>query len=260
MADLLLANFSISTWLAAGACAQSILFLTLPRHVALLPAVILLLLRLAKGVLITQGYIHNTYTDGAFMHKGTAPIPNDDGSIPAKAADKGLVVFILGANTNHPMGLFAPGFKNVGDFIQNMWKDAEANREKWGYLGKTNPMPMATAGGNALVTISYWKDIEHLHAFALGPTHRLGWDWWAAQNKKYPHLGIMHETYAVPKGAWENIYQNCHPLGMGQIKYPVRESKDAPPKLVGTIMQATGGKWRTMTSRMGGKEDEGGEY
>lgn len=46
----------------------------------------------------------------------------------------------------------------------------------------------------------------------------------------------------------------------GQIKYPVRESKDAPPKLVGTIMQATGGKWRTMTSRMGGKEDEGGEY
>ena len=72
----------------------------LPRHVALLPAVILLLLRLAKGVLITQGYIRNTYTDGAFLHKSTAPIPNDDGSIPTKAADKGLVVFILGANSN----------------------------------------------------------------------------------------------------------------------------------------------------------------
>lgn len=37
-----------------------------------------------------------------------------------------------------------------------------------------------------------------------------------------------------------------------QIKYPVRESKDAPPKLVDTTMQAKGGKWRTM--------DEGGEY
>ena len=45
-----------------------------------------------------------------------------------------------------------------------------------------------------------------------------------------------------------------------QIKYPVRESKDAVPKLVSTIMQAKGGKWRTMTSRMGGEEDEGGEY
>lgn len=83
-------------------------------------------------------------------------------------------------------------------------------------LGKANTMQMATAGGNALVTISYWKDIEHLHGFAHGPTHRLGWDWWAAQNKKYPHIGIMHETYAVPKGAWENIYQNCHPIGMGE--------------------------------------------
>lgn len=45
-----------------------------------------------------------------------------------------------------------------------------------------------------------------------------------------------------------------------QIKYPVRDSKDAPLKLVSTIMQAKGGRWRTMTSRMSGKEDEGGEY
>ena len=44
-----------------------------------------------------------------------------------------------------------------------------------------------------------------------------------------------------------------------QIKYPVRESKDAPRKLISTIMQARGGKWRTMTSRMGGKEDEGAD-
>lgn len=132
------------------------------------------------------------------------------------------------------MGLFAPGFKTLGDYFQNMWKDAEANREKWGCeywksirdrygadltidLGKANTMPMATAGGNALVTISYWKDIEHLHAFAQGPTHRLGWDWWAAHNKAHPHIGIMHETYAVPKGSWENIYQNCHPIGMGEL-------------------------------------------
>ncbi len=93
---------------------------------------ILLLLRFVKGALITQGYIHNTYTDRAFPHKSTAPIPNDDGSIPDKAADKGVVVFILGVNTNHPMGIFAPGFRNVGDYFQNMWEEAEADREKWG--------------------------------------------------------------------------------------------------------------------------------
>ena len=30
------------------------------------------------------------------------------------------------------MGLFAPGFKDVGGFFQNMWKDAEEDGEKWG--------------------------------------------------------------------------------------------------------------------------------
>ena len=145
-------------------------------------------------------------------------------------------------------------------------------------LGKATTMPMATAGGNVLVTISYWKSIEHLHAFAHGPTHRLGWDWWAAQNKKYPHIGIMHETYGVPAGGYENIYQNLQPFGMGesilptsfhmnttdviaaQIKYPVKDPKEGTTKLVGTIMQAKGSKWKTMTSRMGGEEDGGGEY
>lgn len=48
-------------------------------------------------------------------------------------------------------------------------------------------------------------------------------------------------------------------VSAAQNKYPIRESKDAPPKLVGTIMQAKGGKWKTMTSRMGGMEDESGE-
>ena len=88
----------------------------------------------------------------------------------------------------------------------------------------------------------------------------------------------MHETYGVPAGGWENIYQNLQPFGMGesmrltsvhmnttdviaaQIKYPVKDPKDGTSKLVGTIMQAKGSKWKTMTSRMGGEEDGGGEY
>ena len=45
-----------------------------------------------------------------------------------------------------------------------------------------------------------------------------------------------------------------------QIDYPVRETKDAPLKLVRTMMQAKGGKWRTMTSRIGGEEDGSGDY
>ena len=75
-------------------------------------------------------------------------------------------------------------------------------------------------GGIAVVTLSYWKSIEHLHAFAQGPSHKLGWDFWSKTNKQWPHIGIMHETYAVPAGSWENIYQNHHPFGMGELRAP----------------------------------------
>ena len=64
--------------------------------------------------------------------------------------------------------------------------------------------------------ISYWKDLASLQAFANGPTHRAGWDWWIGLGKKYPHIGIMHEVYAVPKHHWENIYVNFQPFGMGE--------------------------------------------
>ena len=31
-----------------------------------------------------------------------------------------------------PLGLFAPGFKQVADYFGNMWKEASSDRERWG--------------------------------------------------------------------------------------------------------------------------------
>ena len=70
--------------------------------------------------------------------------------------------------------------------------------------------------GNNLVTLSYWKDMASLQAFANGPSHSAGLNWWNKNVKKHDHLGIMHEVYAAPKGSWENIYANFHDVGMGQ--------------------------------------------
>ena len=67
-----------------------------------------------------------------------------------------------------------------------------------------------------VVSLSYWKDVESLHTFAQGPTHRAGWDWWNRTEKQLAHIGIMHEVYAAPKGHWENIYNNFKPFGMGE--------------------------------------------
>lgn len=58
--------------------------------------------------------------------------------------------------------------------------------------------------------------MAHLHAFARGPAHQAGWTWFNKVTKTHPHLGMMHEVYAIPKGHWENIYKNITPFGMGE--------------------------------------------
>jgi hypothetical protein len=65
-----------------------------------------------------------------------------------------------------------------------------------------------------MIWLSYWKDVDHLRAFAHGDAHRAGWDWYNAF-KGHPHIDIMHEIYSAPVGNWENIYHNFRPFGMG---------------------------------------------
>ncbi len=73
------------------------------------------------------------------------------------------------------------------------------------------------AGGTSLVTISYWKSLEGLHAFANAPLHRDAWNWFNKTHEKYPHIGIFHETHDVPAGGYENIYHSMWPTLMGKL-------------------------------------------
>lgn len=68
------------------------------------------------------------------------------------------------------------------------------------------------------VVLSYWRSVEGLQAFTVGPKHREGWDWWNRTVYEHPHLGIMHEVYAAPPGAWENINVNFIPFGIGKSR------------------------------------------
>ena len=78
---------------------------------------------------------------------------------------------------------------------------------------------LTPGAGAPSVTLSYWKDLPSLYAFAHSQSHRDVWDWWNSNLKggRIPHLGIFHEVYAVPKGHWENIYVNYRPFGMGKL-------------------------------------------
>lgn len=96
----LLNNFNLSTWLIVGASLQSILSFLLPRNVALLPALVLLISRLIHGALVTKGLVRNTNVDGAFMGRWTAAMLNEDGSAPEETAGKEMTVFVIGARSN----------------------------------------------------------------------------------------------------------------------------------------------------------------
>ena len=101
---------------------------------------------------------------------------------------------------------------------------------------------------DTFITLSYWRDIEALHAFALGPTHKVGRDWWSRTAKEHGHIGIVHELYAVPERHWETTYLNFRPLGKGQTKSSV-EGRGG--EMSRALTEALGRRWSSMLRRMG---------
>ena len=65
------------------------------------------------------------------------------------------------------------------------------------------------------MTVYYFRSMAGLHKFAHAPAHRAGWNWWNRTVKEHPHISIMHEVYEAPAGAWESIYVNYKPIGLG---------------------------------------------
>ena len=97
--------------------------------------------------------------------------------------------------------------------------------------------------------------MQHLQDFAFGELHREGWNWWYKIGQQYPHLGIMHETYAVPARSWETVYQQFPPIGLGATKIPVRGKEGLEWR--SPLIQAKGMAWKSMASRMDRKSWDG---
>ena len=111
---------------------------------------------------------------------------------------------------------------------------------------------------NEIATISYWRSIDDVHRFALSPVHKDTWLWWNETAKKHPHLGIMHEIFALPERAgWEGIYINYHPTGLGATTRAVTDKESGDKVWVNPIVDATKGAWRTSQGRMSRGDPDG---
>ena len=223
-------DYSITTWLLLGAIFQCLLSSLLPRNIALLPSIIAFSFRFAKGYFIATGRLSNPLFSGVNFDRTTAQFPAANGTLTAPCSSNSIVVLVLSASFTHPNGRFCPGGDKMGLYFVNMWADAEAQREKYGYLGNTpamvaEPDTIGAYGtrngddqGKTMVFLSYWRSFEGLQEFARGEAHMKGWLWWdRGAGEKFKHIGIMHETYEVPAGSWENISYNFRPFGIGKL-------------------------------------------
>ncbi|KAF2143596.1 uncharacterized protein K452DRAFT_317075 [Aplosporella prunicola CBS 121167] len=253
---LVKSQLSLSSWLAVGACLQTLTYALLGR-IALVPAFLLLFYRVVDTALITKGSRPNHLMDGVIKNKFAAHFPDAAGNYGDKPADREVVVFMIGARFNHPLGIFSPGGKELGEFTTKLHTDVEARAEEYGLLGQTS----YTVSGdrpskNELMTVMYFESTEGLHKFAHDPLHREAWNWWNTHLAKLAHISIWHEVYRSPAGHWEGIYVNSHPRGLTATTVPITVHDGADDLKTGSevyaypIVDARRGLMKTSAGRM----------
>ncbi len=111
-------------------------------------------------------------------------------------------------------------------------------------LGKQPEMGLLHArthfGFPNLLVVQYWRSFGHLHQYATSKNaaHLPAWQAFNRAIGSNGDVGIWHETYLVKAGAFETVYNNMPPYGLG---------------LAGSLEPAIG-SLKTATTRLGRSE------
>ncbi|KAL4779837.1 hypothetical protein BJX76DRAFT_66670 [Aspergillus varians] len=258
---IILNNFQPSSWFLVAASLQGILTWLFPTVLTFIPALLILAYRGIDVLLIMYGFRPNPAMEGVIPRKFSAQIPDEDGEFGDKPSRDTVVVFLLGTKSNHPLGILAPAFLKTGNYLAEMVKDLEANREEYAYLTSSSWISNGDPTDNAsrgIMTIYYFRNMAGVHKFAHGPAHRAGWDWWDRTIKEHPDISIMHEVYEAPAGCWENVYINYRPIGLATAQFPIRrddgeekEGGDATKKWMGSMVDSSTANMKSARARLG---------
>ncbi|KAF2083498.1 hypothetical protein K490DRAFT_69740 [Saccharata proteae CBS 121410] len=261
-------QLTLSSWLAVGACLQTLLYSVIGR-VSLVPAFILIFYRIVDAVLIAKAYKPDPDSDGIVMTKSSVHFPDAEGKYRGSPANREVVVFLIGAKNNHPLGLLAPGWKELGDRFDQMNKDIEERAEEYDLMpGSVTPYAVVgqRATGSETMTVMYFKNVEGLHKFAHDSMHRDAWNWWNKDIAKMPHISIWHEVFRSPVGHWEGVYVNSAPRGLGAATIPITLEKDSGDLKAGETAWFSGlvdsrrGPLRTSAGRMSASGSTANEH
>lgn len=133
--------------------------------------------------------------------------------------DGDFVVFLIGMRINAPLKVHK--WWPVAAAMPRMLSELRA-RPELGFLHAE--MWFA----RTILVLQYWRSLEQLldYAKASDASHLPAWQAFNRRIGTDGAVGIWHETYQVVSGAYENIYVNMPPFGLGAT---------------GTLREAAGG-------------------
>lgn len=161
-------QFKFTSILAIGASLLSLLYVAIGAKAFFL-APLLLFIRFVDALLQTYGIRRNPYMDQVFVGpKNSAQfVDSSTGLFSNKAANGQVVCFMIGTRNNHPMGIVAPGWKELGDSFGEMISEVERNAEEYGFLGAQGWVGDGTrATSNEIMFVMFFKSTEGIHKYA----------------------------------------------------------------------------------------------
>jgi Domain of unknown function (DUF4188) len=121
-----------------------------------------------------------------------------------------FVVFLIGMRINKLWKVWK--WLPVFAAMPKMLRELEGRPES-GFLGANGYL----GSPRRPMLVQYWRSFDHLEAYARGKD-AAHWPAWVAFNKRVGSsgdVGIWHETYLVPAGAYDSVYNNMPALGLG---------------------------------------------
>lgn len=121
-----------------------------------------------------------------------------------------FAVFVIGMRFNRLWAVHK--WLPVARSMQRMLTELAAKPEL-GYLGGRMWF------GRTIVLIQYWRSVEHLNAYAKArdSAHLPAWKHFNQAVSASRAVGVYHETYSIRPDAYECIYVNMPPFGLGAV-------------------------------------------
>ncbi|MEE3109984.1 MAG: DUF4188 domain-containing protein [Pseudomonadota bacterium] len=126
------------------------------------------------------------------------------------AVDGDIVLFLIGMRLNQPWAVhkWLPVARAMPRMLRELYQNAGlgfVSHEMW--FSRT------------LILVQYWRSLDQLMAYASAreAEHLPAWQAFNRAVGTDGSVGIWHETYLSKAGAFESVYANMPPFGLGKV-------------------------------------------